>query len=70
MRVPTSNYRSPLGRLQPEPRPDPERIKREGWRDQQILVISPDDERLDWVERELLRRIGDRLYGEKGVRHG
>ena len=70
MRVPTSNYRSPLGRLQPEPRPDPEQIKREGWRDQHILVVSPDDERLDWVERELLRRIGDRLYGEKGARHG
>ena len=49
---------------------DPEQIKREGWRDQQILVISPDDTRLDWVERELLRRIGDRLYGSKERRHG
>jgi len=56
--------------LQPDPRPDPEQIKREGWRDQQNLVISPDDTRLDWVERELLRRIGDRLYGPKERRHG
>ncbi len=70
MKIPTPQYRSPLGRLVPEPRQDPEEIKREGWRDQQILVISPDDARLDRVERELLRRIGDRLYGEKGVRHG
>lgn len=70
MKVPTPAYRSALARLQPDPRPDPEQIKREGWRDQQILVISPDDTRLDWVERELLRRIGDRLYGPKERRHG
>ena len=70
MKVPTPAYRCALTRLQPDPRPDPEQIKREGWRDQQILVISPDDTRLDWVERELLRRIGDRLYGPKERRHG
>jgi hypothetical protein len=70
MKVPTPAYRCALARLQPDPRPDPEQIKREGWRDQQILVISPDDARLDWVERELLRRIGDRLYGPKERQHG
>ena len=46
MKVPTPAYRCALARLQPDPRPDPEQIKREGWRDQQILVISPDDTRL------------------------
>ena len=70
MKVPTPAYRCALAQLQPDPRPDPEQIKREGWRDQQILVISPDDTRLDWVERELLRRIGDRLYGAKERQHG
>ena len=45
MKVPTPAYRCALTRLQPDPRPDPEQIKREGWRDQQILVISPDDAR-------------------------
>jgi hypothetical protein len=65
-----NNYRCPLARLQPEPRPDPEQIKRDGWRDQHILVISPDDDRLDWVERDLLRQIGNRLYGRKEHRHG
>ena len=70
MKVPTPAYRCALTRLQPDPRPDPEQIKREGWRNQQILVISPDDVRLDWVERELLRRIGDRLYGAKERQHG
>ena len=69
MKVPQYRYRCPLGNLQPTT-PDLDAIKREGWRDQQILVISPDDTRLDWVERELLRRIGDRLYGPKERRHG
>ena len=66
MRVPTSNYRSPLGRLQPEAT-DLDAIKERGWRDQHILVVLPDDERLDWMERELVRRIGERLYST-GVR--
>lgn len=70
MKVPTPTYRCALARLQPDPRSDPEQVKREGWREQQILVISLDDARLDWVERELLRRIGERLYGPKERRHG
>ncbi len=37
---------------------------------QHILVVSPDDERLDWMERELVRQIGERLYGAGGRRHG
>ena len=68
MKVPTPAYRCALARLQPDPRPDPEQIKREGWRDQHILVVSERDERLDFVEREFVRRLGDRLYG--GKRHG
>ena len=70
MKIPIHQYRSPLGQFMPEPRRDPEEIKREGWLDQHILVISPEDERLDWSERELLRRIGNRLYGNKERRHG
>ena len=70
MKIPTPQYRSPLGRLVQEPRQDPEEIKLEGWQDQHILVISPEDARLDWSERELLRRIGNRLYGHKEHRHG
>lgn len=70
MKIPTPSYRCPLARLQPEARPDPEQIKRDGWRTQHILVVSPDDTRLDWVERELLRQIGERLYGAKERRHG
>ena len=69
MKVPTPQYRCPLGRLQPQAT-DLNVIKERGWRDQHILVVSPDDERLDWMERELVRQIGERLYGTGGRRHG
>ena len=69
MKVPTPQYRCPLGRLQPQAT-DLDAIKERGWRDQHILVVSPDDERLDWMERELVRQIGERLYGAGGRRHG
>jgi hypothetical protein len=67
MKVPASQYRCALDRLQPQTH-DPDAVKRTGWRDQRILVVSESDERLDFVERELIRRIGERLYGG-GKRH-
>lgn len=52
-------------------RPSPEHIKRNGWRDQNILVVSADDDRLSWSERELVRQIGEKLYGKlEEARHG
>jgi hypothetical protein len=67
-------YPSPLGRMQATPM-DVEATKRQGWREQHILVISHDDERLDFMERQLIRSIGERLYGQghgqpKGGGHG
>ena len=62
MKIPIPQYRCPLGTLQPEVT-DPEAIKRGGWREQHILVVNECDERLDFVEREIVRRIGQRLYG-------
>ena len=67
MKIPAQQYRSPLGRLQPQTT-DLETIKQSGWRDQSILVVSEQDDRLDFVEREFVRWIGERLYG--GKRHG
>ena len=67
MKIPANTYRCPLGRLQPQST-DLESIKQTGWRDQHILVVSDEDARLDFVEREFVRRIGERLYG--GNRHG
>lgn len=65
MKIPNYRYRCPLGRT--DERDDPEDIKRQGWREQHILVVSEEDKRLDFVEREFVRRIGERLYG--GKRH-
>ncbi len=45
-------------------RPSPESIKQEGWRAQGVLVIEVDDQRLTWPERELIRQLGERLYGD------
>jgi hypothetical protein len=44
-------------------RRSPEQVKRDGWRDHTILVVSPDDQRLTWPERELIRQLGNKLYG-------
>jgi hypothetical protein len=49
---------------------DLDAIKQHGWRDQRILVVNATDERLDFVEREIVRRIGERLYGKGGRRRG
>ena len=69
MKIPAQQYRCPLGRLQPQTT-DLEAIKQTGWRDQHILVVNASDDRLDFIEREFVRRIGERLYGQGGVHHG
>lgn len=66
MKIPPQPYRCPLGRLQPQVT-DLDAVKERGWRDEHILVVCADDGRLDFLERKLIRRIGDRLYG--GSRH-
>ena len=63
MQTLTPSYRCALGRS--TSREDPDAIKREGWRDQRILVVAANDDRLDFVEREFIRQFGERLYGEK-----
>lgn len=63
MKIPSKQYRCPLARVQPQTS-DLDAIKQLGWRDQHILVVSESDERLDFVEREMVRRIGERLYTE------
>lgn len=48
-------------------RPSPEHVKRNGWHDQNILVVSVDDQRLTWPERELIRQLGEKLYGTRNI---
>jgi hypothetical protein len=69
---PRSLTPSPLGRAQPV-QMDAEQVKRQGWREQHILVIAQDDARLDFLERQLIASIGERLYGAckpSGGHHG
>ncbi len=42
----------------------PEQLKRDGWQYQNVLVVSTDDRRLTWAEREFVRQIGEKLYGQ------
>ncbi len=55
-------------------RQSPEQIKRQGWQAQRVLVVDADDERLTWSERELIRQLGEKLYGNRPkrqeTRHG
>ena len=45
-------------------RRSPEEVKRDGWREQGMLAVAVDDERLSWPERELVRQLGEKLYGK------
>ena len=43
----------------------PEEVKRDGWRDLGLLAVSIDDNRLTWPERELVKQLSEKLYGER-----
>ena len=60
-------YRCPLGKLLPHHKDpaDLEQIKRDGWREQRILVVSPDDPRLDWVQKKFVENLAKFLFGDK-----
>jgi hypothetical protein len=55
-------------------RREPEQVKRDGWQEQHMLAVSLDDHRLTWPERELIRQLGEKLYGKlpavREVRNG
>jgi hypothetical protein len=55
-------------------RRDPDLVKRDGWHEQGLLAVMVDDQRLTWPERELVRQLGEKLYGprasEREARHG
>jgi hypothetical protein len=46
-------------------RRDAEQVKREGWHEHGLLVVSAEDQRLTWPERELVRQLGAKLYGKR-----
>ena len=58
---------SPLSKLFRSGKSDDEldAVKRNGWQSQKILVISAEDKRLTWEEREMIQLLGERLYGKR-----
>ena len=46
-------------------RRDPQQVKRDGWQEQGVLAVWVEDDRLTWPERELVRQLGERLYGKR-----
>lgn len=57
-------YRCPLGAVQ-RSRMDTDRIKREAWHESGFIVVNQDDPRLDWVEKQLIINIGEKLHGKR-----
>ncbi|RWD00182.1 MAG: hypothetical protein EOS58_30855 [Mesorhizobium sp.] len=55
-----SSLRSPLNFASTV---DYEAIKKNAFHDQGILVVKMDDPKLSWADREILRAVGERLYG-------
>ena len=45
-------------------RRSPDCVKRDGWCQQGLLAVSLEDQRLTWVERELIKQLGEKLYGK------
>jgi len=48
-----------------------DQVKRDGWQEQGMLAVSVEDDRLTWSEKELIRQLGEKLYGKrKDEAHG
>ncbi len=58
----TASIPCALGKLIPTAM-DTEAIKTRGWREDGILVIALNDQRLTSMERAIVKQIGDSLYG-------
>ena len=42
-----------------------DQVKQDGWQEQGMLAVSLEDDRLTWPERELIRQLGEKLYGKR-----
>jgi hypothetical protein len=52
-------------------RRSPDQVKKDGWLEQGVLAVAVDDERLTWPEQELVRQLGEKLYGKRAeAAHG
>jgi len=41
-----------------------DQVKKDGWCEQGMLAVSIEDDRLTWPERELVKQLGEKLYGK------
>lgn len=60
----TKGYQCPLGKFQQTPM-NTEKVKADGWRNDGILVVQIDDARLNWVDRQFVLNLGEKLYGRR-----
>lgn len=60
--------RCALGAFVPETM-DLEDIKRDGWNNHKILVVRADDDRLSWIERQVIHGVGEKLYRQRAARN-
>lgn len=44
---------------------DYEALKRQGFKDQGLVIVSVDDPRLSWDQREMIKQVGEKLYGRR-----
>ncbi len=42
-----------------------EEVKREGFIQHGILVVAVDDQRLSWIERQIIKQLGERIYAQR-----
>ena len=42
-----------------------DQVKKDGWCEQGMLAVSIEDDRLTWPEKELIRQLGEKLYGKR-----
>lgn len=54
--------RCALGKLIPDTI-DTEELKHDAWSQHNILVVATDDPRINWIERQILQTIGERIFG-------
>ena len=49
---------------------DIEEVKADGWNDHRILVVGADDTRINWIERQVIEQIGEKLYRDRRSSRG
>lgn len=54
-------YQSPLSKMQPT-QIDQERLKKQAFEKDGILVVNVNDDRLNWPEKEIIKQIGNKIY--------